>query len=126
MVPNGVPRQPLGFCFAEFCFVPLVLGGDPSDGCCGNLFWMKDDPPNEVIVFPSLSRDVPLSGHKNGLFCVVGSQYHWELCVVDPSSFPIYFWLCGSKPWVAEDCLLLSKFCEVETKVGVIGSCLAL
>ena len=106
--------------------MPLIFGGNPSNGCRGDLFRVEDDPSEEVIACFFLSGEVPLSGHKNGLFCVVGSQYHWELCVVDPSSFPIYFWLCGSKPWVAEDCLLLSKFREVETKVGVASPCLNL
>ncbi len=104
----------------------LVLGGDPSDGCCRDPFWVEDDPSEEVVVSPFLSRGISLSGYKDSFLRIVGSQYHWELCVINPSSFPIYFWLCGSKPWIPEDNLLFSKFCEVESKVGMIGSCLNL
>ena len=83
---------------------------------------MKDDSSEEVVVSPSFSRDISLSGYKDGFLRIVGSQYYWELGVIDPSSFPVYFWLCGGKPWVSKDGFLFSKFGEVESEVGVIGS----
>src|SRR5258708_5016696 len=100
MIPDGMSRQPLRLFFAEYLFVSLILGGDPSDGYCGDLFRMEDDSPEEIVACPLLSRDILLSGHKNGPLCVVGMQYYRELGVIDPSSFPIYLWLCGGKPWV--------------------------
>ncbi len=104
----------------------LVFGGDASYGCCRDSFRMEDDSPKEVMVLFFLSRDVPLTGYKNGPLCVVGSKYYRELCVVDPSPLPIYLWLCGSKPWVPEDGFLLPKLGEVKSEVGMIGPCLYL
>src|SRR5258708_40052548 len=100
MIPDGVSRQPLRFVLTEYFLVSLVFRRDSSNGCRRDFFRVEDDPSKEVSACPLLSRDVPLSGYKDGPFCVVGTQYHWELCMVDPSSFPIYFWLCGSKPWI--------------------------
>src|SRR5258708_36744323 len=100
----------------------LIFGGDASDGCCRDSLRMKDNPSKEVAILLWCSRNIPLLGYKDGPFCVVGSQYHWELRVIDPPSFPVYFWLCGSKPWISEDGLLFPKFCKVELKIGVIGS----
>src|SRR5258708_4626074 len=99
-----------------------VFRGDPSNGWSRDSFQMKDNPPKEIVVFTLPSRDISLSGYEDGFLCIVGMQYHWELCVIDPSPFPVYFWLCGSKPWIPEDCLLFSKLRKVESKVGVIGS----
>ena len=41
--------------------------------------------------------------------------------MVDPSSFPVYFGLRSSKPWIPQNCFLFSEFCEVEPKIGVVG-----
>src|SRR5258707_5739419 len=122
MMPNGVSREPLRLFFTKHLLVSLVFGGDPSNGRCRDSFRMKDDPPKEIVVFPFPSRDISLSGYENSFPCVIGTQYHWELCMINPSPFPIYFWLCSSKPWVSENCLLFSKLCKVESKVGMIGS----
>src|SRR5258707_15305464 len=104
----------------------LVFGGDASYGCCRDSFRMEDDSSKEVVILLFLSRDVPLARYEDGSFCVIGSKYYWELRVVDPSSFPIYFWLRGSKPWVSEDGFLLSKLGKVKSEIGMIGSCLYL
>src|SRR5713226_6525055 len=100
----------------------LVFGGDPSYGCCRDSFWVEDDPSKEVMILLLLSGDVSLTRHKNSSFCVRGSKYYRELRVIDPSPFPIYLWLCGSKPWVSEDGFLLPKLGEVKSKVGMICS----
>src|SRR5258708_39074704 len=100
MIPDGVSGQPLRLFFTEHLFVSLILGGDPSNGCCRDLFRVKDDSPEEIVARSFLSRDILLSGHEDGSFCVAGTQYYRELSIIDPSSFPIYFWLRGSKPWV--------------------------
>src|SRR5258707_9613598 len=104
----------------------LIFGGDTSDGCCRDSFRMKDDSPKEIVALFLCSRDISLSRYKNSPFCIVGPQYHWELCVINPPSFPVYFWLCGSKPWISEDGFLFSEFCEIESKIGMIGPCLNL
>src|SRR5258708_7878278 len=101
MIPDGMLRQPLRLFFTEYLLVSLILGGDPSNRCCGDLFRMKDDSSEEIVAHPLLSRDIPLSGHKDGSLCIFGTQYYWELGVIDPSSFPVYFWLRGGKPWVS-------------------------
>src|SRR5258707_9291422 len=106
--------------------MPLVFGGDASDGHCGDSLWMDGDSSNEVVILPSFSGNVSLSGYEGGSFRIVGSEYHWELCVVDPSTFPIYFWLCSGEPWVPKDGLLFAKLGKVESEVGMIGSCLHL
>ena len=93
----------------------LVLGWDPSNGRDRNLFGMKNDPSEEVLVRSLLSGYVPLSGYEDGFSCVIGTQYYWELSVVDPSSFPVYFGLHGSEPWISEDCFLFPEFGEVES-----------
>src|SRR5229473_4747688 len=100
MIPDGMSRQSLRLFFTKYLLVSLILGGDPSDGCRGDLFRMKDDSSEKIVARPPLSRDIPLLGHKNGSFCIAGMQYYRELSVIDPSSFPIYFQLRGSKPWV--------------------------
>ena len=100
----------------------LVFGGDASYGYCRDSFRMEDDPSKEVVVLFFLSRDVPLTRYKNGSLCVMGSKYYRELCIIDPSPLPIYFWLCGSKPWVSEDGFLLPKLGKVKSEVSVIGS----
>src|SRR5258707_3092380 len=100
----------------------LVFGGDASYGCCRDSFRMEDDSSKEVMVFFLLSRDVPLTRYEDGSLCVMGSKYYRELCVIDPSSFPIYFGLCGSKPWVSEDGFLLPKLGKVKSEGGMIGS----
>src|SRR5258708_14489329 len=100
----------------------LVFRGNASYGCRRDSFRMEDDPSEEVMILLFLSRDVPLSRYKDGPFCIVGSEYYWELCVVDPSAFPIYLWLCSSKPWISEDGFLLSKLGKVESEIGMIGS----
>src|SRR5258708_2742909 len=122
MVPNGVPRQPLRFFFAEYFPMPLIFRGDASDGRCRNSLWMEGDPSEEVVIPLFLSGDVSLSGYKGGSLRIVGSEYHWELCVVDPSAFPIYSWLCSGKPWISEDGLLFPKLGKVKSEIGMIGS----
>src|SRR5229473_6159266 len=126
MVPDSVSRQPLRLFFAKHLFVPLVLEGNPSNGGCRDRFWVEDNPSNEIVVWALLLRDVLLLVHKDCFLCIVGPQYHWELGMVDPSSLPVYFWLSCSEPWITEDCFLFSKFCEIESKVGVISPCLDL
>src|SRR5216684_1291175 len=106
--------------------MPLVFGGDASNGYCRDSFWVEDDPSEEIVVFLFLLRDISLSGYKDSFLRIVGSEYYWELCVVDPSPLPIYFWLCGSKPWIPEDGFLFSEFREIESEVGTTGSCLNL
>src|SRR5258708_38868490 len=126
MIPNGMSREPLRLFFTKHFLVSLVFGGDTSNGCCRNSFQVNDDPPKEVVIPFLFSRDVSLSGYEDGFFCIVSSQYYWELCVINPSLFPIYFGLCSSKPWIPEDSLLLPKFGKIESEVGMIGSCLNL
>ena len=82
---------------------------------------MENNPSKEIVIPLFLSRDVLLSGCEDSPFCIVGSEYYWELCVVDPPAFPIYFGLCGSEPWVSEDGFLLSKLGKVESEIGVVG-----
>src|SRR5712692_2453630 len=99
--------------------MPLVFRGDASDGCCRDSFWVEDDPSEEVVILFLLPRDIPLSGYKDGSFCIVSSEYYWELGVVDPSAFPVYFWLRGGKPWISEDGFLLAQFGKIESEIGV-------
>src|SRR5258708_4702022 len=99
----------------------LVFGGDASYGCRRDSFRMKDDSSKEVVVLFFLSRDVLLTRYKGSSFCVIGPKYYRELRVIDPSPFPIYFWLRGSEPWVPEDGFLLSKLGKIESEVGMIG-----
>ena len=82
---------------------------------------MEDDPSEEVVVRPPFSGNISLLGYEDGSFCVIGTQYDWELGMINLASFPIDLWLCHGKPWVTEDCFLFSKFCEVEPKIGVVG-----
>src|SRR5258707_3953227 len=100
----------------------LVFGRDASYGCCRDSFRMDGDPSEEVMILFFLSRDILLTRDEDGSFCVVSSKYYRELCVVNPSSLPIYSWLCGGKPWVSEDGFLLSKFGKVKSEIGGIGS----
>ena len=83
---------------------------------------MDNDPSEEVAIPLFLSRDISLSGYKGGPLRIVGSEYYWELCVIDPSSFPVYLGLCGGKPWISEDGFLLPEFSKVKSEIGVIGS----
>src|SRR5713226_9078162 len=100
----------------------LIFRGDAPYRRCRDSFRMEDDPSEEVMILLLLSRDVPLSGYEVGPFRVVGPKYYWELCVVDPSTFPVYFWLRGGKPWISEDGFLFSKFGKVESEVSVVAS----
>src|SRR5260370_39300114 len=101
--------------------MPLVFRGNASYGRRRDSLWVEDDPPEEVVFRLFLSRDVLLPRCEDGSFCVIGSEDHWELCVVDPSAFPIYLWLCSSKPLISEDGLLLAKFGKIESKIGMVG-----
>src|SRR5216684_816200 len=109
MVPDGVFGQSLRFFFAEYFLMPLVFRGDASDGYCRDSLWMKDDPSEEVTVPLFLSGDVLLSGCEDSPFCVIGSEYYWELCVVNPSTLPVYLGLCSGKPRIPEDGFLFPK-----------------
>src|SRR5258708_13004808 len=102
--------------------MPLVFGGNTSDGCCGDSFWVKDDPSNEVAVLFLLSRDVPLSRYEDSLFRIIGSEYYGELGVVDPSAFPVYLGLRSSEPWISEGGFLFPNFGKVEPEVCFITS----
>src|SRR5258707_12505760 len=126
MIPDGVLGQSLRFFFTEYFPMPLIFRGDASDGHCGDSLWVEDDPSEEVVIPLFLSGDVSLSGYKGGSLRIVGSEYYWELCVVNPSALPIYLVLCSGKPWISADGLLFPKLGEVESEVGVIGSCLHL
>src|SRR5216684_392222 len=106
--------------------MPLVFRGDASDGCRWDSLWVEDDPSEEVAIPLFSSGDVSLSGHKDGSFRIVGSEYYWGLRVVDPSALPIYFWLCSGKPWISEDGLLFPKLGKVKSEVGMVSSCLHL
>src|SRR5260370_12033516 len=98
MIPNGVSGEPLRLFFTEHLFVSLVFGWDPSDGCHRDLFRMKDDSSKEIIGCSLLSGNIPLSGYKDGSSCIVGTQYHGDLIMVNPSSFPSYFRFHGGNP----------------------------
>ncbi len=87
---------------------------------------MEDDPSNEVVCYPSFPRDISLSRYEDSSLCVIGTQDYWELGMINPSPFPVYFGLSCSEPLIAEDCFLFPKFCEIEPKVGIVGSCLNL
>src|SRR5258708_7111872 len=102
--------------------MPLIFRRDASDRCGRDSFRVEDNPSEEIIILSLFPRDVPLSRYKDGFFCILGSEYYWELRVIDPSTLPVYSWLRGSKPWVAENCFLLSKFSEIKSKVGMVVS----
>src|SRR5258708_13174189 len=106
--------------------MPLVFGGDPSNGCCGDLFGVEDDSSKKIVIYSSLSGEIPLSGDKNGLLCITGAQYYGELGMINPSPFPIYLWLCGSKPRVPQDCFLFSELCDLELEICMVISFLNL
>ena len=99
----------------------LVFGGDSSNGSHGDCFRVEDDPSDEIVIYSSFSGDVSLLRYKDGPLCIIGTQYHWELGMVDPSSLPVYFRLGCSKPWIAEDCFLFPEFREIEPEVSVVG-----
>jgi hypothetical protein len=47
-----------------------------------------------------------------------------KLGVIDPSSFPVDFWLHHCEPWVAEDGFIFSEVREEEAEVDLSVSCL--
>src|SRR5713226_1395377 len=106
--------------------MPLVFRRDSSDWSRGDLFGVKGDSSEEIVVRRFLSGKVSLSRCKDGPFCVIGPQYYGELGMIDPSPLPIYLWLRSGEPRISQDCLLFSEFCEVELEVGMVVPCLDL
>ena len=112
MVPYRVFWQALGLFLAEYLFVPFEFVWDSFDFLLLELFWKECDSSDEVAVFWSgWSWYVFSSGGKDGFFCIWCSEDDRELCVVDPTSFPINSWLGGCKPRVSQDRLMFSEFC---------------
>jgi hypothetical protein len=63
-----------------------------------------------------LSRDVNGSRDEAGFSGIGGSEYNRELGVIDPSSFPINFWLHGGEPWVSEYGFVFPQVGEEESE----------
>src|SRR5260370_36745750 len=99
----------------------LVFCWDSTNWCGRNFLQMEDNPSNIVLAQSSCPWDIHLSRNKGSFFCVIGLEYYGKLGVVDPSMFPIYFWLCGCKPWIPHDCLFLSCFSEIKGEFVVVG-----
>src|SRR5713226_7675249 len=100
--------QPLRFFLTKYLLMPLVFCWDSLYRFGWDSFGMEDDSSNVVFAWPSYSWDVSLSRNKGSFFCIVGLQYDRELSVIDPSLFPVDFWLGCYEPGVPYDCLLFS------------------
>ena len=102
MVPYRVLWQALGLFLAEYLFVLFEFVWDPFDFFLLELLWKECDSSNEVAIFWSdRSWYVFSSGGEDGFSGVWCSEDDRELCVVDPTSFPINSWLRGRKPGVS-------------------------
>src|SRR6267142_4295326 len=51
---------------------------------------------------------IDLSWNESCFGCVRGSEYDWQLAVINPSSFPIDVWLDRCKPRVSQDSFVIS------------------
>ena len=102
MVPYRVFWQALGLFLAEYLFVPFEFVWDPFDFFLLELFWKERVSSNEVAIsWLDWSWYVFSSGGEDGPFGVWCSEDDRELCVVDPTSFPINSRLCGRKPGIS-------------------------
>ena len=123
MIPNQVGGEPLGLFFAEDLFVAPVA----SWYLRAVVVFFRGVQRNsayEVSVVPNWSGSIDVPGEELRPFCVRASEYDGEVSVVDPASFPIYFWLHSRKPWVTEDGFVFAKIGEkkLEGDSGVSGS----
>ncbi len=53
--------------------MPLVFGGNPSDGSYRDCSRVEDNSSDEVAGYSSLSRNILLLGYKDGFLCIVGT-----------------------------------------------------
>ena len=113
MVPYSVTGQPLGFLLVEYFFMTLVFVWEVClRGFC--FLRMDCDTPYKIPVTVNGSWYILPSWGKGGSFGVIGSENNGELGVVDPSLFPVDFWLVGGKPWVSQDSFLFADMSQEE------------
>ena len=115
MVPDRVRRKPLGLLFAKYFCVMLVASGDLL---LVDIFvwWVQRDSAYEVLIIFDRSRSVDASGKELSSLRVRAPEYDWEVSVIDPTSFPIYFRLCGCEPWVAKNGFVFAEVGKEELK----------
>ena len=90
------------------------------------LLWVNCDTSNEVSVLVGGAWYVLPPGGEDGSFCIVGAKDNGQLSVINPSLFPIDFWLIGSEPWIPEYGFLFSYMRQEESKLSNFASCLHL
>src|SRR5258708_37382716 len=105
----------LGLFFAENFGMASITSG--YFGMVSMFFGrLKGDSAYEISVFDNWARSIDAPGKE---FCSLGirtPEYDRKMGVVNPTSFPIYFWLHCRKPWIAEDGLVLAEIGEEELK----------
>jgi hypothetical protein len=109
MVPYSVFGQPLGLLFTEHLPMLLVFFWYFPFLQLSELLGVYRDPSNEVFRFRFDTGYVFHSWYEHCFLCIWGSQDDGQLCVVNPSSFPIDVGLYCSEPWVPQDGLVFAQ-----------------
>ena len=121
MVPDRVGWELLGLLLAEDFSVMPITSGDLR--VVSGLFWgMEHNPAYEVPVISDRLGAVDPPGEELCSFCIWTSKDDWEVSVVDPSAFPVYFRLHCCEPWVAKDGLMFSEVGKEELEWDGGGS----